>query len=133
MRLRSCKGGNFRGRDMKTTTIGVRAWAAAACLLAAVAVSGCAMSTDPVIDIPDTASFATEKPVVLREGAQVRVVVFGSDTLSGTYAVHGGKLHLAGLGAIPVAGLTAPEVEQAIVQRLAARGQKDARVSVLID
>jgi len=109
------------------------AWVAALALAGVVALSGCAASLDPVPDIPDTASFISPAPAVLKDGARLRVVVFGSEALSGTYEVRNGKVRLGALGALEAAGLTAAELEQAIAQRLAERGVENARVSVMVD
>lgn len=71
---------------------------------------------------------------VLSSGKRLRVVVFGSDSLSGTYEIGpDGSMEMGTLGTIHAAGLTVPELEQKIANALAERGMQDARVSVLVD
>ena len=109
-------------------------WAAFVMLAGAVALSGCASSYDAIPEIPDTASFMTPSEPVLSSGKRLRVVVFGSDALSGTYQVRpDGNITMGPLGVIRASGLTAPELEQKIAQALAERGVANARVSVLAD
>ena len=108
-------------------------WVAFALMAGAVTLSGCASSYQ-VPEIPDTASFMTQAEPVLASGSQLRVVVFGSESLSGTYRVGAdGNIEMGPLGSIHAAGLTAPELEQKIAQVLSERGMQDARVSVLVD
>ena len=103
-------------------------------LVAALPLAACASSMEPVTDIPDTASFHAPVEQVLSEGANVRVVVFGSDALSAAYHIgRDGKLRLGTLGDVQAAGLTARELEQKIASLLKERGQEDARVSVMVD
>ena len=103
-------------------------------LAAVLPLAACASSMDPIADIPDTASFHAPAEQVLGQGANVRVVVFGSDALSGSYHIgRDGVLKLGELGGIRAAGLMARELEQKIAALLAERGQRDARVSVMVD
>ena len=108
----------------------LRVWVLASVL----PLAACASSMDPIADIPDTASFHAPAEQLLSKGADVRVVVFGSDALSGSYHIgQDGVLRMDGLGAIQAAGLTARELEQRITALLVERGQADARVSVMPD
>ncbi len=108
-------------------------WVALALVAGAVALSGCASSYETP-EIPDTASFMTPAEPMLASGKELRVVVFGSDALSGTYRVNAdGTIDMGQLGSVKAAGMTAPELEQKIAQILAERGMPDARVSVLVD
>ena len=108
-------------------------WLAFVLMAGTAALSGCASSYQ-VPEIPDTASFMTPSDPVLSSGKELRVVVFGSDSLSGTYRVReDGNVTLGPLGSIHAAGLTAQELEQRIAQALAERGVPNAQVSVLVD
>ncbi len=100
----------------------------------AVLLSGCASSLDVVPSIPDTASFIDSSAQVLQPGNTVRVVVFGNDALSGSYALDKqGHMKLGPYGSISAAGLTSAELEQKIAEHLAARGVNNAQVSVMIN
>ena len=108
----------------------LRVWMLAAVL----PLAACASSMDPIADIPDTASFHAPAEQVLSKGADVRLVVFGSDKLSGSYHIgRDGVLRIDDLGAIRAAGLTVRELEQKIATLLSRQGQADARVSVMLD
>ena len=120
-------GGRMANKNKKTV------WLALVLMAGAVGLSGCASSYQ-VPEIPDTASFMAPADPVLTSGKELRVVVFGSESLSGTYRVQkDGKLHLGPLGSMHAAGLTAQELEQRIAQALAERGMPGAQVSVLVD
>ncbi len=103
-------------------------------LTVALPLVACAASMETASDISDTASFHAPLQQVLSEGVRVRVVVFGSDTLSGVYDIgRDGTLRLGNLGRIRAAGLTTQELEQKITALLQDQGQSDARVSVMVD
>ena len=107
-------------------------WALAAVLPLAACASS---SVEPGANIlEDTTSFHAPVEQVLDAGSSVRIVVFGSDALSGSYHIgRDGTLRLGALGSIQAAGLTAQELEQKIASLLKDRGQQDARVSVMLD
>ncbi len=114
--------------------MGVRKMSAAAALCAVLALAGCASSLDAIPPIADTASFVDTSEQVLKAGDTVRIVVFGKDALSGTYALDGnGRLKLASLGALQARGLTPAELEQKIASRLAEQGVDNTQVSVMLD
>ena len=109
-------------------------WSGVWMLAVALPLAACASSMEPVADIPDTSGFHAPVEQVLSEGADVRVVVFGSEDLSGSYHIgRDGRLRLGDLGSIQAAGLTVRELEQKIASLLKERGQEDARVSVMLD
>ena len=76
-------------------------------------------STRPVsangpLDAPDPAG-----PYVLDSGDRLRVVVFGQEGLSNSYAVDpSGRITMPLIGAVPARGMTTFEVSQAIAGKL---------------
>lgn len=67
----------------------------------------------------------------LGAGDKVRVLVFGEDDLSGTFSVDGeGRVALPLVGAVPVGGLSVPQAEAAIADRLAEGYLLEPRVAV---
>ena len=112
----------------------LRLLALGAALSGSVLLAGCASSLDVVPPIPDTASFIDSTEQVLQPGNTVRVVVFGNDAISGSYALDKqGQLKLASYGSIQAAGLTSAELEQKIAEHLAEKGIDNAQVSVMIN
>lgn len=85
---------------------------------------------------PSTAAPAPETGVAeytLGAGDRVAVTVFRHDDLSGEFAVDGGgRITLPLIGQVLVLGLTAREVEKAIVRRLQPDYLKHPRVSVQV-
>jgi protein involved in polysaccharide export with SLBB domain len=64
-------------------------------------------------------------------GDKVRVVVFGEDKISGEYQIDiAGSLSLPLAGNLPAAGLTKPELEQALTSKLKSGYLRNPRVSV---
>lgn len=115
--------------------------ARAATLGVALALTGCAQSqlslpspTDAVR--PEKASLGPPAAPVetrLERGDKIRVTVFNESQLSGEYIVEGqGTIGYPLLGQVPVAGLTAREVEQALIQRLSGRFLVNPKLSVEI-
>lgn len=64
-------------------------------------------------------------------GDKVRVVVFGEDKISGEYQIDiAGSLSLPLVGNLQAAGLTKPELEQALITKLKSEYLRNPRVSV---
>jgi polysaccharide biosynthesis/export protein len=73
-------------------------------------------------------------PYTLGSGDRVRVLVFGQDALSNTYAVGGaGTISMPLIADVPVFGLTTHEAERAIETRLRGGYLRDPHVSVEVD
>ncbi len=73
-------------------------------------------------------------PYTLASGDRVRVIVFGQDAISNSYAVSGsGHISLPLSGDIAVGGLTTSETERAIEARLKAGYLRDPHVSVEVE
>jgi polysaccharide export outer membrane protein len=91
------------------------------------------------ISTPDstkTASAANSSPVSsaqlrLSAGDKVKVIVFGEDKLSGDYQIDtAGYLSLPLAGTIQAAGLTKPELEQALTTKLKSEYLRNPKVTV---
>lgn len=86
-----------------------------AVVLFALAVSGCMRTAAPV-----TTGYApVNEPYRLDAGDKLRVVVYGQDGLTNTYAVGAsGAITMPLIGAVPARGLTPAELAAAITARL---------------
>ncbi len=109
--------------------------AGAAALAVALALTGCAGGMGEQTAIEDVASFHSAPRIeVVRPGQSLRLVVFGSSDLSGTYRVsEHGVLRLPGQENIDVSGMSVRELEQLIAARLAAAGRENPQVSIMIE
>jgi polysaccharide export outer membrane protein len=73
-------------------------------------------------------------PYTLDSGDKLRVVVFGQDAISNTYAVDAsGKVTLPLIGGVPARGLTTAQLSGAIASRLRQSYIRDPSVAVEID
>jgi polysaccharide export outer membrane protein len=67
----------------------------------------------------------------LAPGDKIKVVVFGEDKLSGEYQIDtGGAVSLPLAGTIEAAGLTKPELEQALTAKLKSEYLRNPKVTV---
>jgi len=127
--------------------------AAILCLLAALALSGCASRSGPVAAMPartdlDSQAYAptpvayAAAPVAvaydvayrLDAGDKLRVVVYGQEGLTNTYAIDaGGAITMPLIGAVPARGRTPAELAAAIASRLRGGYIRDPSVAVEID
>ncbi len=99
-------------------------------LLAAL-LSGCAAPGDYRPELV-TAEPLSRYP--LAAGDRLRVIVYGQDALSNSYAVDGsGRISMPLIGAIPVRGRDPAAVEREITDRLHAGFIRDPRVSVEVE
>ncbi len=98
-------------------------------LLAAVLVlSACASSRAPTVDP------AFETPYVLDAGDRLRVVVFGQEGLSNSYAVDGaGKIAMPLIGAVEARGKTTQELGRTITSRLRSGFVREPHVAVEVE
>jgi polysaccharide export outer membrane protein len=97
-------------------------------LFIALAVSACA-SGPRVADNP-----AFEAPYTLDGGDKVRVVVFGQEGISNSYAVNGaGKISMPLIGLVDARGLTTAQVAASITTKLRAGYVREPHVAVEIE
>ncbi|HMK89057.1 MAG TPA: polysaccharide biosynthesis/export family protein [Methylocystis sp.] len=100
-------------------------------LLAAAALSGCAVPGDYR---PELLATTIYQPYELSAGDRLRVIVFGQDSLSNSYAVDGaGRISMPLIGSVPVQGRTPASVEHEIAARLREGFVRDPRVSVEVE
>jgi polysaccharide export outer membrane protein len=94
--------------------------------------SGCAAPGDyrPELLAPPP----PESRYTLAAGDRVRVIVFGQDALSNSYAVDGsGRISMPLIGSVPVYDRDPASVEREIAERLRAGFVRDPRVSVEVE
>jgi polysaccharide export outer membrane protein len=127
------------------------ACAAICCLLAALALPGCMRTTSPVASIPPRSdidsmaygqayAMAPAMPVgydaayQLDAGDKLRVVVYGQEGLTNTYAIDaGGSITMPLIGAVPARGRTPAGLAAEIGARLRKGYIRDPSVAVEID
>ena len=98
-------------------------------LVSAILLGGCAPSYRT-----DLFRAQADAPYVLASGDRVRVIVFGQDNISNSYAVNGaGRISLPLAGDVTVGNLTTGEAEHAIEGRLRAGFLRDPHVSVEVE
>lgn len=77
---------------------------------------------------------SASQPYTLDSGDRLRVLVYGQDSLSNTYAVDGsGNISVPLIGSVPVRGMTTHAAALALQQRLRAGYLRDPQVSVEVD
>jgi polysaccharide biosynthesis/export protein len=97
--------------------------------LFALALSACAARVPT-----DRVDPAFEAPYTLDSGDKLRVVVFGQDTLSNSYAVDSaGKIAMPLIGAVEARGRTTSELSNAIVARLKQGYIREPHVAVEVE
>jgi polysaccharide biosynthesis/export protein len=97
-------------------------------LVALVALSACASSRAPAVDP------AFETPYVLDAGDRLRVVVFGQEGLSNSYAVDSaGKVAMPLIGAVEARGKTTQELGRTIATRLRGGFVREPHVAVEVE
>lgn len=93
--------------------------------------SGCAL---PGAYRPELYAAPPDDAYTLAAGDRLRVIVFGQDSLSNSYAVDGaGRIAMPLIGSVPVYGRDLPAVEQEIGARLRNGFVRDPRVSVEVE
>lgn len=91
---------------------------------------GCAAQSYPT----DMFRAQYNAPYTLASGDRVRVIVFGQDSMSNSYAVSGlGRVSLPLTGEVAVGGLTTAQAERAIEGRLRAGYLREPHVSVEVE
>ncbi|WP_406858331.1 MULTISPECIES: polysaccharide biosynthesis/export family protein [unclassified Alsobacter] len=100
------------------------------CILGAAALAGCA----PQVYAPPGFSAQLDAPYTLASGDRLRIIVFGQDNLSNSYAVDGsGRVSLPLIGPVGAGGQTTAQLERAIEQKLRAGFLREPRVSVEVE
>jgi polysaccharide export outer membrane protein len=100
------------------------------CLTSSALLSGCAQPRyrAELFDLSATA------PYRLASGDRLRIIVFGQDTLTNSYAVDGaGRISMPLIGMVDAYGLTTGELERRIEQRLRGGYLREPRVSVEVE
>lgn len=93
--------------------------------------AGCAL---PGAYVPALFASSTEEPYRLGSGDRLRVIVFGQDALSNSYAVDGsGHISMPLIGEVPAAGLTTQQLQQEITARLSKGFVREPKVSVEVE
>ncbi len=106
----------------------MRWWIRALCLAIVVAVAGCAPRPNGYAD------FKADVPYTLASGDRLRVIVFGQDALSNTYAVNSsGNLSMPLIGSVRAQGLTTVALERSIEGKLREGFIREPKVSIEVD
>jgi polysaccharide biosynthesis/export protein len=97
-------------------------------VLAGLALGGCAHAPS-LAPAPDPAG-----PYILDSGDRLRVVVFGQEGLSNSYAVDpSGRITMPLIGAVPARGMTTAEVSQAVAVKLKDGFVREPHVAVEVE
>jgi polysaccharide biosynthesis/export protein len=97
-------------------------------VIAALSLGACASTRLPAVDP------AFETPYVLDAGDKLRVVVFGQEGLSNSYAVDGaGKIAIPLIGSVEARGKTTNELAKSIGARLRAGYVREPHVAVEVE
>lgn len=97
-------------------------------VLAVLALGGC-VHAPPLAPAPEPAG-----AYILDSGDRLRVVVFGQDGVSNSYAVDaGGRITMPLIGAVPARGLTTAEVSQSIAAKLQNGYVREPHVAVEVE
>ncbi|MCI4679821.1 polysaccharide export protein [Rhodoblastus acidophilus] len=100
-----------------------------ACLVLSAALQGCADRR-----IPAEFQAYADAPYSLGPGDRLRVIVFGQDSLSNSYAVDSsGKIAMPLIGFVPATGRSPSELAREIAARLRAGYIRDPQVSVEVE
>jgi polysaccharide biosynthesis/export protein len=98
-------------------------------VLTALALAGCVRNPPLIGPAPDPAVAYT-----LDSGDRLRVVVFGQDGLSNSYAVDAsGKITMPLIGAVPARGLTTVEVSHSVAAKLQQGYVREPHVAVEVE
>jgi len=98
-------------------------------VIAVLALAGCVRNPAVLGPVPDPAG-----PYVLDSGDKLRVVVFGQDGLSNSYAVDAsGKITMPLIGGVPARGLTTVELTQSVAAKLQQGYVREPHVAVEVE
>ena len=99
-------------------------------LLASAALPACSH----VSALPPGFSDGTDGPYTLAAGDRLRVIVFGQDNLSNSYAVDGaGRISMPLIGFVPAGGLTTSQLERSIEAKLRNGFIREPKVAVEVE
>ena len=108
----------------------MRRIALVSCLIAAASMAGCA---NPIYRT-DVFRAQLTAPYTLASGDRIRIIVFGQDALSNSYAVNGsGMISMPLIGDVPVVSLTTSEAERLIESKLRGGFLRDPHVSAEVE
>jgi polysaccharide biosynthesis/export protein len=111
----------------------MRATRLLALLLIMLTAAGCARHAGAIADVPDTAMAAVET-YTLDSGDKLRIVVFGQDGLTSSYAVDaGGNVTMPLIGSVRARGQTTAQLAQAIGAKLREGFIREPHVAVEIE
>jgi protein involved in polysaccharide export with SLBB domain len=100
-----------------------------AVFLLCIGASACAQNDN--YQPPSTASAPPAQGYKLGNGDQVHIIVFNQQSLTGDYTIDGaGQLAFPLIGAVKAGGLTGPQLEKEITQKLSPDYLKDPNVTV---
>src|SRR6476620_9322803 len=100
------------------------------CILGVAALTGCA----PQAYAPPGFSAQLDAPYRLSAGDRLRIIVFGQDNLSNSYAVDGsGRISMPLIGFVEARGQTTATLERAIEARLRHGLMREPRVTVEVE
>lgn len=104
--------------------------ALSAMILSLLALAACAHPTVA----PEYLAASANEPYRLASGDRLRIIVFGQDSLSNSYAVGAdGRIAMPLIGPVEARGLTTRELEGRVAGRLAEGYLRDPRVSVEVE
>ena len=103
-------------------------WITAFCLALALLTAGCAPRPNGYAD------FKADEPYALASGDRLRVIVFGQDAISNTYAVNSsGNISMPLIGAVRAQGLTTVALERSVESKLRDGFIREPKVSIEVD
>ena len=106
----------------------MRRWISALCLAATLVFAGCAPRPNGYAD------FKADVPYTLASGDRLRVIVFGQDALSNTYAVNSsGTISMPLIGVVRAQGLTTGALEHSVESKLRDGFIREPKVSIEVD
>lgn len=98
------------------------------CLAASLMLAACAPRPNGYAD------FKADVPYTLASGDRLRVIVFGQDGLSNTYAVNSsGNISMPLIGSVHAQGLTTAALEHSVADRLRNGFIREPKVSIEVD
>ncbi len=118
---------SFRGNTLVPP---MRRLALLCCFATGLALAGCA---SPIYRT-DVFKAQLTAPYTLASGDRVRVIVFGQDALSNSYAMNGsGMISMPLIGNVPLLGLTTSDAERLVEARLRGGFLREPHVSIEVE
>ena len=108
----------------------MRRFALALCFAGAAALAGCA---NPIYRT-DVFKAQLTAPYTLASGDRIRVIVFGQDALSNSYAINGsGMISMPLIGDVPVGGATTADAQHVVETKLRGGFLRDPHVAIEVE